>query len=375
MANQLSMAKINAIETLHQSGHSNRKIARLLGVDRGAVGKYVRQLECRTGHPGSSNAPTGGVAGSPHLPGPASDCEPLRQVIAAKLEQGLSAQRIFQDLRADHEFAGSYYSVRRFAARLRAKLPLPVRRLETEPGEEAQVDFDSGAPVIDEQGKRRRPWMFRIVLCHSRKGYSEVVWRQTTDNFIAALENAFQHFGGAPKRLVIDYVPRHIIDHYGPRRAAEVPEGVLQHAEELFGGLAKAGFAVALARVREHDSQDVRLAPLTVGHEDACAGPEIDLSLLARLTLHPPKRQRTRTSLPLQQPPHAVVADLLGSRLVTQVLMDSPRRESLRVLLEDELLPPRRLALRPDGRPLRGWQRRFCGCCGRLPPGRRIGPV
>jgi len=41
MANRLSMAKINAIQTLHQSGHSNRKIAQLLGVDRETVRKYV----------------------------------------------------------------------------------------------------------------------------------------------------------------------------------------------------------------------------------------------------------------------------------------------------------------------------------------------
>lgn len=200
MANQLSMAKINAIQTLHQSGHSNRKIAQLLGVDRGSVGKYVHQLESQ-----SDASTSGGAAvANPHLPGPPSACEPLREVIATKLERGLSAQRIFQDLCSDHSFSGSYYSVRRFVARLQAKLPLPVRRLETAAGEEAQVDFGTGAPVIDDQGKRRRPWMFRIVLSHSRKGYSEVVWRQTTDNFVAALENAFQHFGGAPKRLVID---------------------------------------------------------------------------------------------------------------------------------------------------------------------------
>jgi hypothetical protein len=29
-----------------------------------------------------------------------------------KLEQGLSARRIFQDLRGEHGFGGSYYSVR-----------------------------------------------------------------------------------------------------------------------------------------------------------------------------------------------------------------------------------------------------------------------
>ena len=54
MANQLSMAKINAIQTLHQSGHSNRRIAKLLGVDRGTVGKYAAVQN-------PPNAPTGSV--------------------------------------------------------------------------------------------------------------------------------------------------------------------------------------------------------------------------------------------------------------------------------------------------------------------------
>ncbi|HMF10998.1 MAG TPA: IS21 family transposase, partial [Gemmataceae bacterium] len=71
-------------------------------------------------------------------------------------------------------------------------------------GEEAQVDFGRGAPLHTPDGKRKRPYVLRIVLSHSRKGYSEVVDRQTTDNFIRCLENAFQHFGGVPRTLVID---------------------------------------------------------------------------------------------------------------------------------------------------------------------------
>jgi hypothetical protein len=47
MSNRLSMANFNSIETLHQSGHFNREIARLLGVDRGAVNRYIRQLRIR----------------------------------------------------------------------------------------------------------------------------------------------------------------------------------------------------------------------------------------------------------------------------------------------------------------------------------------
>jgi hypothetical protein len=76
--------------------------------------------------------------------------------------------------------------------------------METGPGEEGQVDFGSGAPVRSADGKVRRPWMFRIVLSYSRKAYSEAVWRQSSEAFIACLENAFRHFRGVPKRLVID---------------------------------------------------------------------------------------------------------------------------------------------------------------------------
>jgi transposase len=42
------------------------------------------------------------------------------------------------------------------------------------------------------------------VLSHSRKGYSEATFSQTTEDFFRCLENAFAHFGGVPKTLVID---------------------------------------------------------------------------------------------------------------------------------------------------------------------------
>ena len=133
-----------------------------------------------------------------------SECEPWRKVIQSKCDLGLSAQRIFQDLSNEHAFAGSDYSVRRFVRRLEPTREFPFRRLECEPGDEAQVDFGTGAPIVGPEGKRRRTHVFRIVLSHSRKAYSEVVYRQTTDNFLCCIENAFRHFGGAPRRLILD---------------------------------------------------------------------------------------------------------------------------------------------------------------------------
>jgi transposase len=220
MANRLTMAEIDKILTLHTTGHSNREIADLLGFSRETVGKYVARAKAQNqpdqpavGAPPSGSAipdgratpmPAGAFSPSPSS-GPPSECAPYREQILAKVEQGLSAKRISQDLTDEYrESAPSYYSVRRFVARLQRATPLPFRRMETLPGEEAQVDFGSGVLIRMADGKHRRPWIFRIVLSHSRKAYSEAVWRQTSEAFIACLENAFRHFGGVPKRLVID---------------------------------------------------------------------------------------------------------------------------------------------------------------------------
>jgi hypothetical protein len=46
--------------------------------------------------------------------------------------------------------------------------------------------------------------VFRLVLSHSRKGYSEAVRRLTTESFIRSLENAFWALGGVPRVVVFD---------------------------------------------------------------------------------------------------------------------------------------------------------------------------
>ena len=194
MANELKMAEIDAILTLHKSGRSKSEIGRMLGIHRETVARYIARQD----------GPKPAEPDHRVRPGPASACEPLRDIILKKLDEDLSGQRIYQDLCTEHDFAGSYSSVRRFIARLGKSSQLPFRRLECEPAEEAQVDFGSGAPVVTADGRRRKTHVFRIVLSHSRKGYSEAVFRQNTESFIRALENSFFYFGGTVKTLVID---------------------------------------------------------------------------------------------------------------------------------------------------------------------------
>jgi transposase len=200
MANQLKMALVQDILILHEHGWSARRIARELGIHRETVGRYVKTAAADGSKP--AKAPTGST--SSRQTGSPNHAAPWRQVVIDKLDQGLTAQRIYQDLASDHGYAGSYYSVRRLIRKLGSATATPCRRMECEPGAEAQVDFGRGAPIITSDGKRRSSWVFRIVLSHSRKGYSEAVSRQTTDEFLRCIENAFVHFGGVPRVLVID---------------------------------------------------------------------------------------------------------------------------------------------------------------------------
>jgi hypothetical protein len=68
--------------------------------------------------------------------------------------------------------------------------------------------------------------LFRIVLSCSRKAYSEVVPRQTTEQFIRCIENAFCHFGGVTKTLVIDNLKAAVTqaDWYDPELNPKIQE-------------------------------------------------------------------------------------------------------------------------------------------------------
>ena len=242
MVNQLKMADTQTILALHSKGWSARRIARELKMDRETVGRYIRlgreadskPANAPFGSGGSDQAaveskpaiaPTGSeglsagaessipdaafpaTAGQAECPGPGrrSAAAPWRAVILEKLQQGLEAQRIYQDLTTpEYGYRGTYYSVRRLAAKLSEQRELPVRRMHSAPGVEAQVDFGRGAFLVDAGGRRRGTWVFRVVLSHSRKAYSEAVLRQTTDEFLRCIENALYDFGGVPQTLVID---------------------------------------------------------------------------------------------------------------------------------------------------------------------------
>lgn len=215
---QLGMDKALAIKHLAQAGYSERKIAEQLGISRKAVRYHLGRNGSKgtkaltgvapTGSDPSKDtkAPTGsdGIPVDFERPKSASRCAPFHEQILAKLNQGLDAARIYQDLKNDHGFEFKYHSVRRYVASLGKSSELPYRRLEVAPGEQLQVDFGSGARCQNADGKWVKTYVFRSVLSHSRKGTSEAVTRMTVEKFLQVLENAFWRLGGVPRVVLFD---------------------------------------------------------------------------------------------------------------------------------------------------------------------------
>ncbi len=263
MVNELKMAIIESILQLRALHWSARRIARELGIDRGTVGRYLHSADAGS-KPAISPAGSGASkpATFPPVPGTresetdGADCAASvpesKPAISPAGSPGAGDDRGERlaspddrdgPTRCDHSsFVWSAERVRAvsvdhrgetgsgterptdlpgprgrpwFHGQLRQRQAIcattgkqagrcPCGGWKLLAGEEAQVDFGTGAPVVGPDGKRRKTHVFRIVLSHSRKAYSEATFRQTTEDFIGCVENAFWHFGGCPKVLVID---------------------------------------------------------------------------------------------------------------------------------------------------------------------------
>lgn len=218
MGNYLPMATQHEVSALLRLGWSQRRIARELDINRETVARYAQLARAAPAtviatdlsEPTAATSQTrpnpiaGSVSADQTRPnpikGPASLAAPYHAAIVAALEQGLTAQRIWQDLVEEHGFAGGYLSIQRYCRRLKRQRPEVADHLEHPPGAEAQVDFfKSPALVLDPKGRWRRPWVFRMTLSCSRHGYEEALFGQAQAGFLRAHEHAFLAFGGVPR--------------------------------------------------------------------------------------------------------------------------------------------------------------------------------
>ena len=193
-----------------RSGESERRIARDLAISRVTVHKYHQTAEqlgyLDPGVPLPDDAALLAALGpAPQPPRVASTVEPHRETVLRLLDQGVEIAAIHARLRDDHGYRGGYSSVRRFVHHICPREPEAIVRVQTTPGEEAQVDFGPVGPLYDPASGRLRPaYVFVATLSFSRHQYAELVFDQKTPTWIALHRRAFESWGGVPHRIVPD---------------------------------------------------------------------------------------------------------------------------------------------------------------------------
>ena len=164
MSHVLSREKREQVIALGRLGWSLRRIEQATGVRRETAGDYLRGAGIALRRPGGwgRHSPSkaaidpitdsGGGASKPAIEvitgflarkpgcGPASSCEPYRELIELELERGRNAMGIWQDLVDSHGFAGGYQSVKRFVRNLRGAVSPEARAIiETPPAKSARL--------------------------------------------------------------------------------------------------------------------------------------------------------------------------------------------------------------------------------------------
>lgn len=157
-----------------QQGQSNRSIARDLRINRKIVDRYRTWadeqglLEEALPSLGDLHQLLEGTLNHASPPQNTSTVEPYRDLVEKLMKEGL-------EIAATHErpkergYTGSYASVYRFVCNLKpCDLDVTVR-VETRPGEEAQVGFGYAGKMIDpETGELRKTWAFVMTLSWGR---------------------------------------------------------------------------------------------------------------------------------------------------------------------------------------------------------------
>jgi transposase len=181
---------VDEIKELKREGLSLRAISRLTGYDRKTISRY---LLAPTGRPVYKTRPSA-----------ASNLEPFKPYLKERLKAGVwNAQVLFRELR-ERSYSGGYSTLTEWLRPQRKEaLVVAVRRFETPPGKQAQVDWGH-LGSLSEAGVEHAMWGFTITLGYSRMMMAEAATNQTLGTLLRMRESAFRQWGAVPEEILYD---------------------------------------------------------------------------------------------------------------------------------------------------------------------------
>lgn len=193
----ISYEQFCRLRQLHERERLNvAQIAAAMQLDERTIAYWIAQPAYRPRH-------------SPPRP---SKLDAFKGTVVRLLQQHpFSATQILQRLREDG-YHGGRTILAEFVAQVRPRSAPAFLSLQFAPAEAAQVDWAS-AGTLQIGALRRRLSFFVMVLCYSRRMYLEFCLREAQEHFLQAHQHAFQYFGGAPHRLIVDNCKVAVLRH------------------------------------------------------------------------------------------------------------------------------------------------------------------
>jgi transposase len=187
------------IKHMHKQGVPKTRIASELGVDRKTVDKAI----CEDEHPENKRQPSGSIL------------DPYKDYMKQRLNKyDLTGTRLLREIQ-ERGYCGSYTIVKDFVREVKGAKPKPAFvRYETEPGEQAQVDW-SNFGWMELHGQRKRLWCFSMVLGYSRTLYIEFTHSQNLVLLGQAHMNAFRYFSGVTDTILYDNMTTVVLSREG----------------------------------------------------------------------------------------------------------------------------------------------------------------
>lgn len=125
----------------------------------------------------------------------------------------LRATRVFEMIRS-RGYPGSVVQLRRYISGIRPQRAEAFLRLETLPGEQAQVDWGNFGKIQIGSAKRSLS-CFVMVLSWSRAIYARFALDQTLETFMRGHVLAFAALGGVPREILYDNLKSVVLDRAG----------------------------------------------------------------------------------------------------------------------------------------------------------------
>lgn len=178
------------MEELRREGLSVTVIGEITGFDRKTVRKYLLHPELEPRY-------------KPR-PGQPSLLDPFKPYIEDRLTAGVwNAVVLTRELR-ERNYTGGYSTVKEYLQPKReAARTAAVRRFETPPGRQAQVDWGY-LGTLTVKGERHRMWGFTFTLGYSRMMVAEAALDQKLGTLLRMHEEAFRQLGGVPEEILYD---------------------------------------------------------------------------------------------------------------------------------------------------------------------------